>query len=276
VNAKNRNLVVRIITAVTLLPLVLWLIYQGGLFSGGLLGVAAAACAYEFHVITQKKLTPPGVLSLVIALALPILAVTHPARVGEFGFWLLTVFIVLAWTYHLVRGPLAQGTSKVAELLLGLLYATAGLTALSLLRNFHHGFDWVFCALVVTWGNDTAAYFAGRFLGKHKLYPAVSPNKTWEGFFGGMAGSIGGLFFTKAFILSELGVWDCLIMGVLGGILGPLGDLCESMLKRAYDVKDSGKMLPGHGGLLDRIDALLFNAPMVFLYARFVWPWLHG
>jgi len=276
VNPKNRNLMVRVITAVTLLPLVLWLISMGGLFSGVLMGVAAAACAYEFYVIVQKKPSPMAFVGVLIALVLPVLAALHPTQVGNYGFWLVTVYFIAAWIFHLIRGPLGTGTARVAELVFGLIYAGAGMTALSATRSLPHGFGWVFCALVVTWGNDTAAYFAGRFLGKHKLYPKVSPNKTWEGFAGGMVGSIGGMFFAMAFILPELRVLDCLIVGALGGALGPLGDLCESMLKRAYDVKDSGKMLPGHGGLLDRIDALLFNAPMVFLYASSLWPLLHG
>ena len=126
-------------------------------------------------------------------------------------------------------------------------------------------------ALVITWANDTAAYFAGRFLGRHKLYPAVSPNKTWEGFFGGMVGSVGGMFIARAGFFPEFTVVDCVVLGVGGrDRSAPSGDLCESMLKRAYGVKDSGKMIPGHGGMLDRIDALLFNAPLVFVYVQFV------
>jgi phosphatidate cytidylyltransferase len=83
-------------------------------------------------------------------------------------------------------------------------------------------------------------------------------------------GSVGGMFITRAFFYPVLTVTDCLVLGVAGGILGPIGDLCESMLKRAYGVKDSGRIIPGHGGILDRIDALLFNAPLVFVYITFV------
>jgi phosphatidate cytidylyltransferase len=270
VNDKNKNLLLRVVTAVTLLPLVLWLIWRGGLYSGVLMGVAAVGCTYEYYLIVQKKLSPAALVGLACALAMPILASLHPNDAGEYGFWIITAYWLFAWVFQLVQGQLKTAPSRGAELLMGLLYGAIGLTALSALRSVSHGFGWVFCALIITWLNDTTAYFAGRFLGKHKLYPAVSPNKTWEGFAGGMVGSIGGMFFAKAFVLPELTVLDCLVVGTCGGILGPAGDLCESMLKRAYDVKDSGKLLPGHGGLLDRIDALLFNAPMVFLYVTYL------
>jgi phosphatidate cytidylyltransferase len=128
------------------------------------------------------------------------------------------------------------------------------------------GLAWVYVTLIITWANDTSAYFVGKLLGRHKLYASVSPNKTWEGFIGGAIGSIVGLFVARAVAFHFLTGADCLAVGLLGGMLGPIGDLAESMLKRAYDVKDSGKILPGHGGLLDRIDALIFNAPAVLLY----------
>jgi phosphatidate cytidylyltransferase len=144
------------------------------------------------------------------------------------------------------------------------------MTALSALRSSSNGLEWVACALIVTWANDTFAYFAGRLFGRRKLYPAVSPNKTWEGFAGGLFGSVLGMVVAKLTFFSPLTWVDAVVVGLAGGVLGPIGDLCESMLKRAYQVKDSGKILPGHGGLLDRIDALLFNAPMVFLYATVI------
>ena len=120
-------------------------------------------------------------------------------------------------------------------------------------------------SLVITWGNDTAAYFFGRLFGKHRLYPEVSPNKTWEGFAGGFVGAVGFLFIQRQFFFPALTVLDCLVMGGLASVLGPPAICRESMLKRAYAVKDSGRIIPGHGGMLDRIDALIFNAPMVLL-----------
>jgi hypothetical protein len=135
---------------------------------------------------------------------------------------------------------------------------------------------WVLLAIALTFSNDTGAYFAGHAFGRHKLLPRVSPSKTWEGFFGGMLASIGTAFVVRALGASQLSTLDCLALGVVVSILGPLGDLAESLLKRSMGVKDSGRLIPGHGGLLDRIDALIFTAPWAYFYASRVkgvlWP----
>ncbi len=269
-NEKNKNLVIRSVSALILLPVVLVLLWKGGVYSAGLLGVAAAICAGEYYAITQKTLSPAAWVGMLFAGVFPFLPLRDPTRWGEGAFWLTALFLFFSFTYHLIRGPLQEAPTRVAHLVTGLLYGSVGLTAVSALRLMPDGLAWVIASLVITWSNDTAAYFAGRFLGRHKLYPAVSPNKTWEGFAGGLVGSVGGMFIARAFFFPVFTVADCLLLGVFGGILGPIGDLCESMLKRAYGVKDSGKAIPGHGGILDRIDALLFNAPLVFVYITFV------
>ncbi|MGB8930132.1 MAG: phosphatidate cytidylyltransferase, partial [Anaeromyxobacteraceae bacterium] len=129
------------------------------------------------------------------------------------------------------------------------------------------GFGWVLMAFAVTWGNDTFAYFAGLNFGRHKLYERISPKKSWEGALGGVAGALAGAFLVRTFLLPGLGAPTVLAVALGGSILGPLGDLSESMVKRAAGVKDSGKLIPGHGGVLDRIDALLFVAPWVYACA---------
>ncbi|MGZ6141565.1 MAG: phosphatidate cytidylyltransferase, partial [Myxococcaceae bacterium] len=159
---------------------------------------------------------------------------------------------------------------RTAHAVTGCLYGGLGLGPIAALRVGPSGLQWVISALVITWANDTCAYFAGRLLGRHKLHPAVSPNKTWEGFAGGAVGSVVGMFIARWVAFPGLTTLDCWALGLLGAVLGPLGDLCESMLKRAYGVKDSGMLIPGHGGLLDRVDALLFNAPAVYLYVVLV------
>ncbi len=124
--------------------------------------------------------------------------------------------------------------------------------------------------LTLTWLSDTGAYFAGRFLGPfwpRKLYESVSPKKTMIGAIGGLLSSVGALVIAKTFYLPSLTWVDVVAIAVPANILGQLGDLCESLLKRSVNVKDSGKSLPGHGGMLDRIDALIFTAPYVFTYA---------
>lgn len=270
-NEKNKNLVIRIVSGLLLLPVVLFLLAKGGVWAAGLLAVAAAICASEYYTIVHKTLTPAAWVGVVAAGVMPLLALRDALHVGEGAFWLTVAFLLFAWIYHLIRGPLPEAPVRIAHLVNGFLYGAVGLTALSALRlRPDAGNAWVIAALVITWANDTMAYFAGRFLGRHKLYPAVSPNKTWEGFFGGMVGSVVGMFVARAFFFPVFTAVDCVVLGIAGGVLGPMGDLCESMLKRAYGVKDSGKIIPGHGGILDRIDALLFNAPLVYVYVQFV------
>lgn len=266
-NEKNKNLLIRVVSALTLLPVVLYLLWRGGFWTAGLLAVAAGVCASEYFGIVGKTLGPAQWVGIAAAALLPIYPAWLGARFTTAALWTVMGVFFFAWIFHLIRGPLPEAPTRAAHLLTGTLYGGLGLSALAGLRLFPHGFAWVVCALVITWGNDTSAYFAGRFLGKHKLYPTVSPNKTWEGFVGGMCGSIVGLFIMRAFFFPALPVSGCLLVGALGGVMGPLGDLCESVLKRAYQVKDSGTLLPGHGGMLDRIDALIFNAPLVLLYA---------
>ena len=122
---------------------------------------------------------------------------------------------------------------------------------------------------LTVWLGDTLAYFAGRGFGRHKLYEKISPKKTIEGSLGGLAGSIVGAFVARAWLLPGLTVLDCVLIGAGAAILEQVGDLCESMFKRSFDVKDSGRLLPGHGGMLDRVDGLLFAAPFIYLYLRF-------
>jgi phosphatidate cytidylyltransferase len=155
----------------------------------------------------------------------------------------------------------------VPWLIFSVVYVGLPLALVAELRGFSSGAWWVVLLLSITWMNDTGAYFAGRAFGRHKLLPRVSPSKTWEGFAGGLLFSLGAAFAVRAVGFPALTVADCLFLGGAAGILGPSGDLAESSLKRSFGVKDSGKVLPGHGGILDRIDALLFTAPLVYFFA---------
>ena len=265
-NEKNRNLVVRIVTAVVLLPAVLALLAAGGWWTGGLVAIAAGACALEYELITQHKLGPAEVLAVLGAALIPLAAAMHPVGFTMFAAWILWAVFVAASVQALFAPDRDRAPTRTAHVVTGCLYAGLGLGPIAALRVGPEGLQWVISALVITWANDTCAYFAGRLFGRHKLHPAVSPNKTWEGFAGGAVGSVAGMFIARWVAFPGLITVDCVALGLLGAVLGPLGDLCESLLKRAHGVKDSGTLIPGHGGLLDRVDALLFNAPAVYLY----------
>jgi len=175
---------------------------------------------------------------------------------------------------HLVfPGPVRGAVHEAASSVMGVLYAGALPACLLHLRALNNGCEWVVLTMMITWGSDTAAYFSGRAFGRTKLYAAISPGKTVEGAVGGLVGSVGFSLGAWLPFFPELGALHAVIVAVLGGALGQAGDLVESMIKRSVGAKDSGKLLPGHGGMLDRIDALIFAAPAVLFYARYVMGW---
>jgi phosphatidate cytidylyltransferase len=266
-NGKNRNLVIRVVTALVLLPGVLWLIWRGGLPLALLIAAAAALCALELNQLPEATLGGAGILSIGGAFLIPLL------QEAPFG-WLsteavLSAVVIGAFADALLFEPeIPNAPRRVGLAVLGAVYPGLLLSAILPLRQMPQGEWWIVLALTVTWLNDTCAYFGGRAFGRHKLYERISPSKTWEGALGGAAGSIVGALVVRQIWLPELPAWGAALIGAGAAVLGPVGDLSESMLKRAFGAKDSGRLLPGHGGLLDRIDALLFNAPFVLLCAR--------
>jgi phosphatidate cytidylyltransferase len=183
---------------------------------------------------------------------------------------ILTALVMVSFVDALLFEPdLPRAPQRVGVAVLGAVYPGLLLGTVVRLRQLPDGVAWLVLALAVTWLNDTGAYFAGRVYGQRKLYPRISPSKTWEGAAGGLLASIGGALAVKSLgWLPQLPWWGSVVVGAGAGVLGPLGDLSESMLKRAYGAKDSSRLLPGHGGVLDRIDALLFTGPFVLLCAR--------
>ena len=275
----DRNLVVRVATAAVLLPLVLWLLWLGGLPFALLVSLAAAIAAWEMNELPGQRAAAAGpplarqavrgaeIASIAAAFLLPL---TEGLEVHGFtARAIVTALVMVALTDALLFEPdLPRTPERVALAVLGAVYPGLLLGTVVRLRQLPDGVAWVFLAVVVTWLNDSGAYFAGRAYGRRKLYARISPSKTWEGAAGGLAASIAGALAVKSLgWLPQLPWWGSVVVGAGAGVLGPLGDLSESMLKRAYGAKDSSRLLPGHGGLLDRIDALLFNAPFVLLCA---------
>ncbi len=176
------------------------------------------------------------------------------------------------------RGAVDDAGPALGKLILGFAYVPGLFVFLPLIRRFEDGLAWVFVMLAITWLGDTGAYFAGRAFGKHKLYEKISPKKTWEGAIGGAVLATVGVFVTRwicahwdlAPTVADLGVVECLVLGVLVDAFGVVGDLVESMLKRSFAVKDSGWILPGHGGILDRTDALLFTGPVLWIIGTWI------
>ncbi len=162
-----------------------------------------------------------------------------------------------------------RSAADAALVLMGFLYVPLLLSHLIMIRMLPHGVPWLFLIMVIVMSGDSAAFYVGSSLGRTKLYPAVSPKKSVEGSLGGLAGSLLGAFVSRLLFFPELTPADCVAAALLLGVLGQLGDLFESLLKRSCGVKDSGTIFPGHGGILDRLDSILFAAPAAFYYAYF-------
>lgn len=161
-------------------------------------------------------------------------------------------------------------TGRIGKVVLGVMYVPLLMSHFLMIRQSPSGIRWIFFILVLAFSGDIAAYYVGRGLGKRKLLPEVSPGKTVEGTIGLFAGSIIGCMVFRQFFFPSLPVLHTVIMGLVGGIAGQLGDLSESALKRAAGVKDSGMLLPGHGGILDRLDCLMFIAPFIYYYRMLI------
>ncbi len=185
-------------------------------------------------------------------------------------FPLLTAAVILLALLFLFRLPeITEVHHRLGWIILGLVYLPFLLGHLIPLRMLPQGREWIFMTLIVIMSCDSFAYFIGRKLGKNKLYPAVSPNKSIEGALGGLLGAVLAVLLVKYTFLPTIGMFSAVLIGLILGIMGQLGDLFESLLKRACQVKDSGTMIPGHGGILDRLDSLLFAFPLVYYIARY-------
>jgi phosphatidate cytidylyltransferase len=260
------NLALRALTAVVGLPLVgalvLWREPRG---FGALVLLVAALALIELAALTLPAASRRLRIAVVV-LGCGLYLGLYLAP-GLAALWAISALVATATCVLLEPGEIPTAGARLGVAVFSVFYLGVLTAPLAILqRDAAHGPAWVLLAVAVTFGNDTGAYFAGRFLGRHKLYPAVSPSKTVEGGIGGMAAGIAVMLVARALAAPWLTLADCLLVAVPAGIVGPIGDLVESLIKRAAGAKDSGRLLPGHGGMLDRIDALLFVSAWIYVY----------
>jgi phosphatidate cytidylyltransferase len=268
----------RILTAAVLIPLVLVLVFLGPkwLVTLAVAGVAALAAWEYLGLAEQSGIKPPRVAVLAAVALLFFGNYQYPDQTASiFGFVSLGLLVYCAFFK-----PIEQVMADAAVSVFCLLYVGLTLLAVPALREEPNGPSLVAFLLLVVWAGDIAALYIGRAWGRHKLAPTISPNKTWEGALGSVAGSLlaaGGLLeladwlaqWNSAKLSYPEAVWYWLVLAVVVNVAAQLGDLAESALKRSVGVKDSGSLLPGHGGVLDRIDALLLAAPVLW-YAQVI------
>jgi phosphatidate cytidylyltransferase len=258
----------RLATAALAIP-ALWVIIQylpPWLFAGFIVAVTAVglheyfAMALAAHPIERAAGLAWGLL----------VAATVVSRRPELWGAALALGVVGGLMIAVVRGTdLAGAVQRLGLTLLGVLYVGFFLPHVVLLRGGAYGWRWVLFAVLVAMGSDSGGYFAGRALGRHQLAPAVSPSKTVEGVLGGMVGAALVASLGRWIFFPALGGGEALALAVVISLLAQLGDLGESALKRAFGVKDSGWIIPGHGGILDRLDSILFPVVFAYYYAAF-------
>ncbi|MDI1448279.1 phosphatidate cytidylyltransferase [Polyangium sp. 6x1] len=265
----------RLLSAVIAIPLLLALLYRAPTWGWALfLALALAVGAIELFGMTHPQDRASRILGVLLSLGVMATLwffTTNAAALVALLFLLPTValFITLARL-----GSIETAALRAMAMGFGPLYLGGGLGSLALLRRDAgtSGAGFVLLALVLSWFSDTGAYFAGRFLGKHKLYEAVSPKKTVEGAVGGLAAAVVGAVVGHYFYLKSLPLEHAIVLGLVAGAAGQAGDLAESMIKRSAGVKDSGGIVPGHGGILDRVDALMVTGTFTYIYVLFFWP----
>jgi len=177
---------------------------------------------------------------------------------------LVLILLVLSVLFMRTSQNLTTAVTHIAASLFGTLYVGFLISHVSLIQNLNHGKTWVLFLIVTVWGDDIFAFSCGSLFGKHKLYPKISPKKTYEGLAGGVLGSMLIASVFSFLFLPHVAFGTCIFLALGIGVLGQVGDFTESMLKRSARVKDSGDLIPGHGGMLDRLDSFLFSSP--FLY----------
>lgn len=269
----ERNHLHRWITALILLPLLFYLVYRGGAAFAGFVAIVSALAMAEYVRIALPDADGQwiGPLSLLALVAVPLLVWT--AHAGSRDFLLLVLFLNFLGCALWVLFRFSAGAAVLergARQSGGVLFIGLSLSFAVLIRDGSDGAAWLFLVLAVVFAGDVGAYYAGTRFGRHKLLPAVSPGKTVEGALGGIAANLLVGSVVKIVALPDMYWGGSLLCFVLLGMAGQVGDLYESAFKRAAGVKDSGRLLPGHGGMLDRIDALLFALPVAYLFKRFI------
>jgi phosphatidate cytidylyltransferase len=258
----------RLATAAFAIP-ALWLIVQHlppWFFAGFVVAVAAVGL-YEFFAMALPEHRMERSLGVAWGIAV---AGTVVSRRPEVWGAALALGVIGGLALSLLRGDDLDGAvQRLGVSLLGVLYVGFFTPHVVLLRGAEDGWRWVLFTIFVAMGSDSGGYFTGRYGGRHKLAPSISPGKTVEGAAGAVAGAMLIAMACRLVFFPRLGFGEALTLGAAVSVLAQIGDLCESALKRAFGAKDSGWIIPGHGGILDRLDSLLFPVVFAYYYAAF-------
>ena len=266
----------RVVAGLVFVPMFIIIARAGGYPFLALVDLIIVLGLMEFYAMMRAKgMHPYRTIGVISGLTLSTYIFF---RSGEYANFVFTFILIALMGLELARKDNRLAVYHVSTTIFGVIYVAYLASHLVLLRElpnqvgvpYAQGASFVFLVFVVTWASDTGAYAIGSLFGEHTLSPKVSRNKTWEGAFGGvlfaaMAGWVASVTFA-----GYLAAWEGVVMGVLASMVGLLGDLFESTLKRDAGVKDTSHVIPGHGGVLDRFDSLLFTAPLIYYFLKFV------
>jgi len=268
----------RWITGLVALPFLVYLIYSGGTSFTVSIAVVSVISLWEYFQIVftcpdQPDQARPrlGVIPLIALLMAPAIVWTTHKFTTDMVVCILVLNLILCALFSFTRFKTDKGVMEtVVKAGQALIYIPLMLSFAVLIRDGSDGMRWLFFILAIVFAGDIGALYAGTYLGRHKLCPSVSPGKTIEGSLGGLLGNAAVGAVIKLIFFPRLLWGESILFFLILGVVGQIGDLYESEFKRAAGVKDSGVILPGHGGLLDRIDALLFALPVAYFFKKFI------
>ncbi|MGB5823227.1 MAG: phosphatidate cytidylyltransferase [Proteocatella sp.] len=256
----------RIVSGLLLLPIFFLVIIKGGIFIylGGL--ICSLIGLYEFFRVFEKSGYKPLKITTYMATTIMYTAMTYSGM--DFSYIIISIayIIIAAGAIYIINRRIRVEDLMIT--LMGYIYVPVFLSHINLLSIEGSIFIWLL--FIFAWGSDTCAYFAGMFFGKHKLIPEISPKKTIEGAIGGIIGTVI-LTLLFATYFKEPNLLYFIPLAVIGSIVSQIGDLFASAIKREFGIKDYGNLIPGHGGILDRFDSILFTAPLTYYGITFIY-----
>jgi len=258
------NLLKRFLTCLVLLPIVFYSVFMGGIVFAAFVLLVVSLAYWEYEKILKIKSKNLSILSY-----LTLISITISAYIDPVLFLYLSALTSLIWLIRLIFNRI-EIKSFWSSYIFILIYIGFGMNFSILIRNLDNGLLLLSSVLVISSINDISAYIVGKFFGVTKAFPNVSPNKTYEGSIAGVVSSIIVAICIFDYIDIEISVFQSMFIGMIVAFLGIIGDLVESFIKRRSGVKDTGNLLPGHGGVLDRIDSLIFILPIFYLIAIYL------